>query len=91
MSNIKVVHHPTEDELKKLGVKQWGIWTKEESEFPWHYDEKETCFFLEGDVVVIPENGEPVEMGAGDLVTFPEGMACTWKVRKAVKKHYCFG
>jgi uncharacterized protein len=77
--------------LKKLGVRQWGICTKEESEFAWQYDEKETGFFLEGDVVATPENGEPVEMGAGDLVTFPEGMSCKWKVRKAVKKHYRFG
>jgi hypothetical protein len=29
-----------------LGVRHWGIWTKEESAFPWHYDEKETLFFL---------------------------------------------
>lgn len=90
-SEINVIHSPSEEELKKLGVRQWGIWTKEESEFPWSYDEKETCYFLEGDVVVTPENGEPVEMGAGDLVVFPDGMSCTWKVKKAVKKHYNFG
>jgi uncharacterized cupin superfamily protein len=27
-------------------------------------------------------------MKKGDLVTFPEGMSCTWKIRKDVKKHY---
>jgi len=39
---------------------------------------------------VTPEGGEPVEMGEGDLVTFPEGMSCTWEIRSAVSKHYDF-
>jgi uncharacterized cupin superfamily protein len=42
-------------------------------------------------VVVTPEGGEAVEMGKGDLVTFPKGMSCTWKIRKNVRKHYKFG
>jgi uncharacterized cupin superfamily protein len=61
------------------------------SEFPWSYDDPETCYFLEGDVVVTPEGEEPVEVGRGDLVTFPQGLSCTWKMRKDVKKHYRFG
>jgi uncharacterized cupin superfamily protein len=32
-----------------------------------------------------------VEVGQGDLVTFPQGMSCTWKIRKDVRKHYRFG
>lgn len=91
MAQVEVVGNPTEDQLDKLGVRRWSIWTKEESEFPWHYDEKETCYFLEGEVIVTPENGQPVQVGVGDLVTFPEGMSCTWVVKKAVRKHYKFG
>jgi uncharacterized protein len=91
MAQIKVIHNPPERELKRMRVRAWPIWTKEESEFPWHYDERETCLFLEGEVVVTPKKGQPVEIGAGDLVIFPEGMSCLWKVRKAVKKHYSLG
>jgi uncharacterized cupin superfamily protein len=91
MSKIKVERNPDDDRLKSLGVSDWSIWTKEASEFPWSYDTQETCYFLEGDVVVTPEDGDPVEVGKGDLVTFPEGMNCTWKIRKGVKKHYRFG
>ena len=83
--------NPDEERLKKLGVSDWPIWTKEESEFPWTYDDQETCYFLEGDVVVTPDGGKPIEMGKGDLVTFPAGMSCTWKIRNGVKKHYKFG
>jgi uncharacterized protein len=32
-----------------------------------------------------------VEFGAGDLVTFPKGMSCVWKIASAVRKHYRFG
>jgi uncharacterized cupin superfamily protein len=91
MSEIKVERGPSGERLKELGVKSWPIWTKEESIFPWSYDSSETCYFLEGDVTVTPEGGEPVRVGKGDLVTFPAGMSCTWEVRGAVKKHYTFG
>ena len=91
MSNdIRILHKPDAAMLAALGVTQWGIWTKEVSRFPWTYDAQETCYFLEGEVVVTPQGGAPVSMGKGDLVTFPAGMACTWDIRSAVKKHYRF-
>lgn len=91
MSDIKIERHPDEKRLKELGVKAWPIWEKEVSEFPWMYDEAETCYLLEGDVLVTPSTGEPVRVQKGDLVTFPQGMSCTWKVEKPVRKHYKFG
>lgn len=91
MDRIKVVHKPDEEYLSSQGVFNWPIWTKEVSEFPWKYNDRETCYFLEGEVVVEPTDGEPVTIGTGDLVTFPKGMSCTWKIRKNVKKHYTFG
>jgi uncharacterized protein len=87
---IEIIRNPSAEELRKRGVFSWPIWTKETSGFPWVYDSAETCYFLEGDVVVTPEGGEPVRMGEGDLVTFPAGMRCTWKIDKAVRKHYVF-
>lgn len=91
MSEIKIENNPSENRLKETGVFDWPVWTKEVSQFPWSYSEPETCYFLEGEVVVTPDNGEPVRMGKGDLVTFPRGLSCTWKVLKDVKKHYHFG
>jgi uncharacterized protein len=92
MNSIRVENHPSETRLDGLGVISWPIWEKEVSEFPWHYDEMETCYLLEGDVIVIPQGGsEPVRFGKGDLVTFPKGISCTWKVLKLVRKHYKFG
>lgn len=77
--------------LDELGCKLWPVWEKEPSEFPWHYDEKETCLIIEGEVTVTSDDGQPISFGAGDLVIFPEGMDCIWNVRTTVRKHYKFG
>jgi len=84
------VEKPEEQKLKELGVRSWPIWTKEASTFDWQYDEKEVCYFLEGDVTV-KTPFEFVSFGKGDLVTFPQGLSCTWHVKKPVRKHYKFG
>ena len=91
MADISVKNDPNEEELRAQGVFDWPIWTHEAAEFPWSYDERETCYLLEGEVTVTPDGGAPVSFGKGDLVTFPQGMSCTWKITRAVKKHYNFG
>lgn len=90
MSRIKVERQPDPSRLRELGVSRWPIWTKEASAFPWTYDRLETCYFLEGEVTVTCEDGETVNVGRGDLVTFPAGMSCTWKITRDIRKHYRF-
>ena len=90
MEKIKI-EKPTDEQLESMGVMSWPIWEKEESTFPWHYDDQEICYLLEGRVKVTPEGGKPVEFGAGDLVTFPVDMDCSWEISKPVRKHYKFG
>ena len=84
------VEKPDQKKLKELGVKTWPIWTKEPSVFDWHYDDKETCYLLEGEVTVKTTEGM-VSFGKGDLVIFPKGLDCAWQVKKAIRKHYSFG
>jgi hypothetical protein len=90
MPEIKIVHEPNEDLLQELNVFEWPIWSKEVSEFPWSYDLEEMCYLLSGEVTVTPKDGEPVFIQKGDLVTFPKGMDCTWKITSPVRKHYTF-
>ena len=90
MADIDVTHNPDESILDGLGVRQWDIWSKEISEFPWHYDSTETCYILAGEVTVIPDGGSEVTIGKGDLVTFAQGLSCTWKISQPVKKYYRF-
>lgn len=79
----------SKDELLQKGVLSWPIWEKGVCEFDWHYDSIEQCYFLEGEVTVTTEDGS-VNFGKGDFVTFSKGLDCTWKIKKAVKKHYQF-
>lgn len=80
----------SKDELQKIGVFGWPVWTKEVSQFDWQYDEVERCYIIEGDVDIETGTGT-VHFGQGDYVVFPEGLNCVWKIKKAVKKHYKFG
>lgn len=68
MTSITVEHNPDQERLTELGVYAWPIWEKEASEFPWFYDEKETAYILEGEVVVSAADGsESAVIKAGDL------------------------
>ena len=83
------IRKPTEQE--KQAARSWPIWNKEASEFPWEYDEKETCLVLDGEVTIVNEQGEQYKFAGGDWVVFPQGMKCTWKIHRPVRKHYNFG
>ena len=80
---------PAEGEIRQ--TENWGIWSKEPSEFPWLYDEREICYILEGSATVTASDGSVISFGKGDLVTFERGLECTWKIDKAIKKRYKFG
>eukprot|EP00285_Hemiselmis_virescens_P011244 CAMPEP_0173379260 /NCGR_PEP_ID=MMETSP1356-20130122/2284_1 /TAXON_ID=77927 ORGANISM="Hemiselmis virescens, Strain PCC157" /NCGR_SAMPLE_ID=MMETSP1356 /ASSEMBLY_ACC=CAM_ASM_000847 /LENGTH=146 /DNA_ID=CAMNT_0014332571 /DNA_START=9 /DNA_END=449 /DNA_ORIENTATION=+ len=83
-----IVKSPTDAE--KASAQGWPTWGCEVSKFPWSYDQNETCLLITGEVTVTPNGGEPVEIKAGDMATFPAGMSCTWDVKKTLSKHYNF-
>lgn len=55
---------PAPERLEALGVTHWPIWTKEVSVLPWTYDSEETCYFLDGEVVVTPKAARRWRWGA---------------------------
>jgi len=87
---ILIISNPETSKLKQLGVHNWPIWEKEKSTFPWHYNETEVCYILEGEVTVKPKDGTTVTLGKGDLVTFPKGLDCSWEITQDLRKHYSF-
>ncbi|MDB4444588.1 cupin domain-containing protein, partial [bacterium] len=79
------IKKPKKEDMEKEGVMSWPIWEKEVSRFDWFYDSIEECYLLEGQVVVETEDGETVEFGKGDFVTFPKGLTCIWDIKVPVK------
>jgi uncharacterized cupin superfamily protein len=90
MSKISI-SRPSKEELKQLGVEHWSPWQCAPSEFDWQYSDDETAYVIKGLVIVTAADGERVEIKAGDLVTFPQGLKCKWKVLETVEKVYKFG
>jgi len=84
------VRKPRPEEIEKERMTSWPTWECPASEFDWHYDDQETCYVLAGQVTV-EAPGQQVSFGPGDLVVFPKGLDCKWKVTQAVRKHYKFG
>lgn len=90
MTTSKItVERLSNEQIAARGIKSWPIWEKEISQFEWYYSSTEQCLLLEGEVEVITPEGN-VKFAAGDFVTLPQGLACTWIIRQAVKKHYNF-
>jgi len=81
---------PDSDRLKQLGIEDWSPWECQPSTFPWEYDDRETAYVFEGRVTVETDDGKKVEIGPGDLVTFPKGLKCRWTVHEKIRKVYRF-
>ena len=57
MSLITIEHNPSQERLAELNVANWEIWEKEVSEFTIDFDETETAYVLEGEILVTPKGG----------------------------------
>jgi uncharacterized cupin superfamily protein len=92
MATVNDVNVCKPDDDQSQQCKAWPIWSCGASEFDWDYTQTETCLILEGKVTVTdrPDSGESVTFGPGDMVVFPVGLKCIWKVTEPVKKHYDF-
>lgn len=85
-----IIKKITEDQLNKMGIKNWLPWSCEPSIFDWQYDEKESCYFYKGKVKIHVGN-KIYEINPGDFVIFPSGLKCKWEVIETVEKVYKFG
>jgi uncharacterized cupin superfamily protein len=83
------VWQPNPGEINE--TQDWGIWNKEVSEFPWYYSERETCYILEGEAEAFDKDGNRIQFKTGDMVQFEQGLECTWKIKKDIRKRYRFG
>ena len=96
LSEIKKVKKFVKQQKKELDIPDtpdntgsWSVWECAPSIFDWHYDSVEKAYVYEGKVKVKTEQ-EEVEIKAGDFVTFPEDLDCTWEIQEKIRKVYKF-
>ncbi|RXI02458.1 hypothetical protein DVH24_030387 [Malus domestica] len=87
LPNLRIVveSNPSNSQLSELGINSWPKWGCPPGKYTLKFDAEETCYLVKGKVKVYPRKGsssssdkEFVEFGAGDLVTIPKGLSCTW-------------
>lgn len=57
----------------------------------WTPDTRETVHVLEGSVRIEFESRPPLELGPGDIASFPAGVPMTWYVTTPFKELWFFG
>jgi len=78
-------------------VHQDGVWAgltrilAVDGPLSWTPDTRETVHVLEGSVRIEFETHPPVQLGPGDIASFPAGMAMTWHVSTPFKELWVMG
>jgi len=62
------------------------VWDCTAGRFNWHYNKDETLVVISGEAFITNEKGEERRLGPGDIVFFPAGTSCTWRVTKYIRK-----
>ncbi len=91
MTDILLEHDPSPMKLEVLGVEDWPICNDAVSLQEKVYAQTETTFIVQGRAEITPQEGKPIIVSGGDLVTFLPGARCTWAITEAVVRHYCAG
>jgi len=65
-----------------------GIWECTPGKFTREIMQAELTTFLQGHAIFHPENGESIEIKAGDVLFFPENSKGTWEIIETVRKAY---
>jgi uncharacterized cupin superfamily protein len=88
MAKVKI-EKMTHEEVRRKGIDQWPVWTREPSRFDWTYHGDEECYIIAGEFTVETNEGT-FSVKPGDFVTFKDGLNCVWDISRPVKKYYNF-
>jgi uncharacterized protein len=65
-----------------------GVWQCAPGPSRWKLETNEVIYLVEGRMTVTPDDGEPAEIGVGDIAVFPVGWKGTWDIHETVRKVY---
>lgn len=65
-----------------------GVWECAPGKWVRQVKEAEISTFLSGHCIFHPDNGNPIEINAGDVLFFPEKSEGTWEILETVRKTY---
>lgn len=63
------------------------VWDCTAGRFNWYFDEDETIYVIEGEVIITAEGQEPRTLRAGHAALFYAGTRSEWHVPHYVRKH----
>lgn len=80
VANAKVV-------AKSRDKTMWvALWHCTPGIFNWHYAEDEIAHIISGEVFISVGDGAERRLQGGDVVLFPAGSSCRWRVTEPVRK-----
>jgi uncharacterized protein len=62
------------------------VWECTPGSFKWNYGQDETALILSGEAFITTDDGAERQLRPGDLVFFPAGSSCTWRVTVCIRK-----
>ena len=66
-----------------------GTWEATPGSYHATYAAYEFVHIMEGEITITPDGGVPVHVGPGDAFVIEANFKGTWKIEKAVRKHFC--
>jgi len=70
------------------GIDSMGIWECSPGRWQRTIMEEEFAHFVSGSARFVPEEGEPIELKAGDSIWFPANSRGVWEIGEDVRKVY---
>jgi uncharacterized cupin superfamily protein len=86
----------TGPEMQTAGLTLWkdeagsetGIWECTPGPSRWRLETNELVHVLNGSMTVTADGFDPIEVGPGDVLTFPRGWEGTWDIHETLRKVY---
>ena len=68
--------------------RETGVWECTPGKWRRQITQQEFCHFISGRCTFTPDNGDPIEINAGDAIMFPANSLGVWDIHETVRKSY---